>query len=428
MHISWLVKAWMIFGLVLLVFCLPVAGQIIPNHPPLEQFPAAWRYTLFVRPSLLSEFNRVDGLVQALAVHARVPTSFNRPPVLAVFSRIDVRTVELPHYHVRGGTVGISSNLPRARLGDRDGIWAALDAKYYKQTTSPDNWIVGRTENTLAALMTKHDYKNYHQVEGYAISAEARYIPLSQIWGLSVAARWRDQHHRPLGTTTQWSLLPQSRSFRPNYTATNGRERILDFTIAAENKDTPRLARRLTKFAVAYETAGGAIGGDFQYEGLFCDLRLESATFGNQRLIMRLATGARSGSLAVQHRLRLGGIGTLRGLPHQEFTGNRFWMLNVEYLFGDDLLGRLEFFPFTTAPFQKVLPVIGLGWFYDLGTAYHVRETDQLLSGWFAGQGRDNWGVFLNIANEFIRIEWASSRLLGHEHNDILRIRTGWRL
>jgi len=406
----------------------PAAGQLVSEDPQLQRFPAAWRYVLYIRPSPLSDFNRVDGLVQSVTIHGRIPTHFDRPPVLAGYSRVDVHTVELPHYRVRGGMIGVAANLPCSHLGGRDGWWATLSTQYHKQTTSPDDWIVGRTENTLAALLTKHDYKNYFQIEGYDISAAIRHVPSSQILAITVQAAWSDNAHRPLAVATQWSLLPWQRNYRPNYPAMSGRERRICFTAGLKIKDTPRLPRRVVNMSVAGEKAGGQLGGDFEFDGIFGSFNIKSAIAGNQWLTARLVGGARTGDLAQQRQLRLGGIGTLRGMPHQALTGNRFWMLNVEYHLGGDLLGRLAFFPFTTGPIHKVLPVIDVGLLYDLGAAYQVSTTDDVLTGWFGGKAHDNWGVFLSVVDDLVRVEWVSSRFLGHEYSDMVRLRTGWRL
>jgi hypothetical protein len=184
----------------------------------------------------------------------------------------------------------------------------------------------------------------------------------------------------------------------------------------------------VVKVSVAGEKAGRQLGGDFEFDGVFGSLNIKSAIAGNQWLTARLIGGARACKLGEQHRLRLGGIGTLRGTPHQAFTGNRSWMINAEYHLGGDLLGRLAFFPFTTGLVQKVLPVVDVGLLYDLGTAYQVSPADNVFSGWFGGKAFDNWGIFLSIVDDLVRIEWVSSRLLGHEYPDMVRLRIGWQL
>jgi hypothetical protein len=413
MHMSRLIHAVIILWVLSFTFSNPAAGQPATDHRQLQRFPAAWRYTLYAHPNLLSDFNRVDGLVQSLAIHARVPTAFDRPPFVAVFSRVDIHTTELPHYRVRGGAVGVSSHLPCSQLGDRDGWWASLSADYHKQTVSPDDWIVGRTENAIAALLTKHDYRNYHQIEGYTVSATAQFVPQSQKLTFTAQAAWHDDQHHPLANATQWSLLPWSKSYRPNYIAARGQEHMLSFAVGVEIRDTPRYPRRSVHFLMTGEIAGNRLGGDFEYDGVLGEIKLRWATVSSQRLALRIRVGARTGELAEQHELRLGGIGTLRGAPHR---------------IGSDLLGRLDFFPFTAGVVRKVLPIIDLGLLYDVGSAFRAQTTDNLLAGWSAGKGQDNWGIFLSIADDLMRIEWASTLFLGHDYSNVLRCRLGWRL
>ena len=157
------IRRWYLHGaaivVVLLAFVPSAVGQIAPQRLGPEPFAAAWRHAIFVQPVLLSAYNRVDGIVQSLNLRGRLPTDYARPPLLEAFGRLDVHASALPHYKVRGGSVGLASHLPRPPIGATHGLWARVFAQYQRETASPDDWIVGHAENSLAALFTKNDYK-----------------------------------------------------------------------------------------------------------------------------------------------------------------------------------------------------------------------------------------------------------------------------
>jgi len=400
--------------------------ESVPLGPQL--FEAAWRHSIFVQPVLISRYNRVDGIVHSLNLRGRVPCQFNRPPLMEASGRVDVHASALPHYHVRGGSAGITANLPRARLGATHGYWASVTAQYRKETASPDDWIVGSAENSVAALFAKNDYKNYYLREGYALVASLSYVPQAQRTAIAMNLEWHDDLQRPLESTTEWSLMPVDRLFRPNITATPGRERLLRLAAAARIQDAARVPFRTFQLGVTIEKAGGTLGGDFEYEGAFIEAKSGCKTIGNQWLNVRIVAGGRTGDLASQHLLRLGGIGTLRGVPHQRLTGNRMWMLNAEYRLGGDVLGRPTFCPFSNGWVRRAVALMDVGVLYDVGTAYGVSEEDGTLAGWFEGRAIDNWGIFLSIAHDLFRLEWAMTKFLGREHAGILRLRVGLEL
>lgn len=392
----------------------------LPLGPP--PFAASWRYPLFVHPILVSEYNRVDGIVQSLDVRGRWPLRFDRPPLVEPFGRVDVQTTVLPHYHVRGGAFGVKSHLSSARLGATHGTWAHIGATYFKTTESPDDWIVGSAENSLAALMTRHDYRNYYRAEGYSIKAGLLHIPKRQTLALALRAAWKADRHDPLRTRAEWSLFPFDRSFRPNITATPGDERMLRVRAAVKVQDAPRVPYRTFRAGLTFEKVGGSLGGDFEHDGAFIDCRGMTRTIGDQSLSLRIIAGSRTGDLPPQYRLRLGGIGSLRGVTHQSLTGNRMWMINAEYRLNRDLLGRVMFWPHSV---RRVIALLDIGFLYDVGTAYTVNPGGSMLSGWFEGRAIDDWGVFLSVAHDFIRLEWATTDFLGSEHSSILRMRVG---
>lgn len=388
-------------------------------------FAASWRHPLFVQPVLISEYNRVDGIVQSLEVRGRLPLCFDRPPLVAAFGRLDVHTTALPLYRVRGGSFGLTSHLPGPRLGATHGTWGHIGAEYYKTTASPDEWLVGSAENTLAALVTRLDYKNYYRAEGYALKAGLVHVPRGQTLAVALCAEWHADRHDPLRTSTDWSLFPFDRSFWRNMTATSGHEHLLRMRAAIGIQDAPRVPYRTLRLDVTAEQVGRSLGGDFEHKSVFVDCRATARTVGTQSLVIRVMGGGRDGHLESQYVLRMGGIGSVRGLSHHSLKGNRMWMVNAEYRLNRDLLGRAMFWPFNCNLGRLAASQLEVGFLYDVGTAYSVDPEDGVLSGWFTCRAIDNWGVFLSVAHDLLRLEWATTKFLGSEQCSILRMRAG---
>ena len=108
-------------------------------------------------------------------------------------------------------------------------------------------------------------------------------------------------------------------------------------------------------FNISLEKAGGALGGNFEYYGLSAKIKKYKRTFGPQMLIIRGFWGSRDRNVSEQFLYDLGGIGTLRGYEHKEFTGNRVAMLNVDYLFNRAIFKLL---PLKSLPFYTTMSLI----------------------------------------------------------------------
>ncbi len=94
-----------------------------------------------------------------------------------------------------------------------------------------------------------------------------------------------------------------------------------------------------------------------------------------------------------QHLFDLGGVSTLRGYDTKEFTGNRMAMVNIDYLFGGDVLGRIPL---------KGFHLLNLILFFDVGWTSHVSKTRHLVAG-FAGLDPTDFKPDVGIAVAAIR-------------------------
>ncbi len=215
-----------------------------------------------------------------------------------------------------------------------------------------DDEIVGASENTLAALLFKQDYREYFEGDGGFVSTE---IDVTDKYML--AGRYRAEENRSLAPEANWSVFDGSR-FRPNPAADEGTLR--SFTVTASHDSRPKdpddgvpfihELRRVNRdwVRLSYETSGRSLGGDFDYGVTRLDARGYWKLTPEQFLSARVLAGKEvHGRLPVQKEFYAGGISTLRAHPYKAFRGDRLLLLNVEYAV--DLFRSFQGLVFTDA-------------------------------------------------------------------------------
>ena len=80
-------------------------------------------------------------------------------------------------------------------------------------------------------------------------------------------------------------------------------------------------------------TAGGALGGDYEYARGELNGARSQRVFQRIYLDSRLRAGLATGGLPLQEEFYAGGLGTLPGYEDREFSGNRTLLLNVQLSF-----------------------------------------------------------------------------------------------
>lgn len=187
---------------------------------------------------------------------------------------------------------------------------------------------VGDTENTLASLFFREDFRHYLGREGVTLSLAAR-VPHD----LGVGLAYTDQVQRALPVTTNGSIFRPRDSFRDNPPADGGRLR--SWTIRVDHDASMRRQRALThRGFIAYETSSLRTGSDFEFERW----NLKSVwtlAVGPEAAVTLVARGGgtTSGELPRQSRFYLGGLGTLRGHDFATLSGERMALVNLEYAF-----------------------------------------------------------------------------------------------
>ena len=118
-------------------------------------------------------------------------------------------------------------------------------------------------------------------------------------------------------------------------------------------------------------------------------------------LVIRGFRGVRDKNAGEQFLYDLGGIGTLRGYGHKEFTGNRVGMINIDYLFNRTLIRKL---PLTSLPFYSTMSLIA---FFDAGWTNLGNSPKNSSSSFDIGDVKSNIGIGYSFGRDLIRLNVA---------------------
>jgi len=202
-------------------------------------------------------------------------------------------------------------------------------ASVYKLTDSNplDKEIVGDTENDLAALFFKEDFRDYFTREGATLRAR-----LDVPEGGSAKVEYLHDRYTSLPTRVTWSVFGGSSVFRPNPAVDEGEMRSIVASYAFDTVEGEGCTPNGVRLGVTVERAGGRLGGDFDFTTVVIDARNYLKLSPDQFLRYRLRIGSRTqGALPRQRLFYVGGIGTLRGHDYKELTGDQMVLWNVEY-------------------------------------------------------------------------------------------------
>ena len=244
-----------------------------------------------------------------------------------------------------GGGYAFASQRWRYELGLEQTILRnpalAVGGKAYRLLASDDDWLLSKHENTAFALLFREDYKDYYEAEGGALWLHSR-----PIRNLDIEAGFRYEETKWLDAHRNlWSLFAGEDNFAPNF----GRVDSLSRAIGIEQIDSAANASLYAE--VSYDTrdphdpyyrSGWAanlvlensspdLNSDFDYTRY----RLMAARYQKvtrrTMLLVRGVYGGSDGLLPMHRRFYLGGLGTLYGYKHKEYSGSYMWMVNTEY-------------------------------------------------------------------------------------------------
>jgi hypothetical protein len=295
----------------------PHDWQSFPRTPYGEQILMdadewVWRRGDTRAGGLRLDYNRVDQLRFGIAVQVD-PQEGLMPRVGARLEYSDGRSRWL---------YGVQVEQPLAERGrfSIGGSMARLTEHGELQQTA--DW-----ENSLALLFARQDYRDYFEREGFGAYLSSRLGELTTISAHLRQDRWRSV---PLRTSTV-SWFNTDVPLRENPAIDEGESRAL---IVRAERLTQRLLRPRAGLYhwISLETAGGQIGGDFEYTRWLADLRGVVRLSPATSFAMRAIAGSTvDGTLPRQRGFALGGADALRAHNTASIVGDQVALLQGEY-------------------------------------------------------------------------------------------------
>ena len=270
---------------------------------------------------------------------------------------------------------------------------------YSHDISTNDENVMGWLENSTAAFFAKKDFLDYFLTTGARASILYRISRKHEI-----STKFHSLEYKSISKKDVWSiyeLIDSDRKYRNNPAITEERETRVTIGYAFDSRINQFMLTDNFIFNISLEKAGSAFGGYFEYNGLNINLKKYKRTFGSQMLIVRGFLGVRDRKVSEQFLYYLGGIGTLRGYGHKEFTGNRVGMVNVDYLFNRAIfkLLPLKFLPY--------YPTMGLIAFFDAGWTNHGSDPHLTSRSFESRDVKINIGVGYSLFRDMIRINFA---------------------
>lgn len=257
-----------------------------------------------------------------------------------------------------------------------------IGALYRRNTATNDAWKTSWLENSLAASLSKNDYFDYHEVQGWTLYATHRLTRYAQL-----TTGFRTEDYASLQQETTWSLFGGS-GFAPNPAIDEGHYNAFVLALeagrVADFDDEPRGA------AVRLEAElGHGLDNPIPYNRYQADGRAYLPVTPFSTLALRLRGGYATHDAPVQKQFTIGGIGSVRGLPQNGFAGARTLIGNAEYIVDDAELLDDVFDDMTLIGF------VDAGWVGDAGTRFSAND---VLPAAGVGVGFDDRTVRLDVS------------------------------
>jgi outer membrane protein assembly factor BamA len=335
-------------------------------------------------------YSPVDGLAPAVSIGLTRfdPSGFNHTFVGGHVS-----------YKFGRDEVGYSLGIEQP-LAAGPGIF--IGGEIHDVSASDDQWRLSDAEQSLVALFFKNSFRDYYRRRGGELSGGAR---LGRDQEIVASMRW--DRHESLANETDFSFFREDHPFRSNTVIPSGdlHALVLAYTLDTRGMgdETPSAAYARHRLDDLYrsnksqapglrinwtsEIADEGLGGDYEFSRHILNARAYVRLGGRQLVSGRALIGLSAGSLPVERRFALGGIGSVHGYSFKESVGERMTLFNAEY--------RLELVPGWRGSPDGILALIA---FYDAGRMHDPVEGSR--SDWLRGTG-------VGVQSGAVRVEFG---------------------
>jgi outer membrane protein assembly factor BamA len=279
-------------------------------------------------------FSPVDAFSPAFGVHATIfdHTLFN-------------------HTYVNGYvSYKFGRDDPGYSFGVERPIFAApklfLGAEVHDGTASDDLWRLTSLEQTIAAVGFKNTFRDYYRRRGGQVFTVLRMGANNE---LSAMARW--DRHEPLANSTDFSFFRGDATYRPNPPVADQHVNALVLGYTFDTRPMSAAGQAATyerhlkdnlfghgvrqrpglRLEWTTEIAGHGLKGDADFDRHIVNTRGYIPITSYTLLSLRGLFGFSNGTLPIERRFSLGGIGSAHGYSFKEVSGAGMTLLNAEY-------------------------------------------------------------------------------------------------
>ncbi|MEW5702934.1 MAG: hypothetical protein AB1792_11995 [Candidatus Zixiibacteriota bacterium] len=314
------------------------------------------------------------------------------------------RSPYTPHLGL-AGAYAVASETWQYKLDIRQRLSRKIDltasVTIFRLTRTDDEYWVGRTPNTVYALVVGSDFRDYYGADGGGVSLTYKYRERGVL-----SVTYENADYRPLEAHPElWHLFRPDRDFRENFStldvaarellpeALAGRNRAVTLKLAVEPIQAGRPESGFNGAgSVALETAGGGLGGDYEYDRWTMQVKGWWKNGWSHRAAVRAFYGICRHDPPPNKLFYLGGVGSLPGYSQKVLYGDEAFLLNLEYRFNY----------WATRMFDG-----GVILFFDVGRAAPSRRF------WELNEFKPDIGLGMALGEEF-RLDVAK----GLDHSD----------
>lgn len=368
----------------------------ICNHATITKLLLSCSMLLLLNDSLYSQSTAIRTAKKAIRYN-RVE-GFHLGMQLKIFelNRGKIRTTAFGGYGFSSGEFTYGTNI---NYYSKNALGFKGNLNFTRNITTNDEHLMGWLENTTSVFFAKKDFLDYFFTTGVRASILYRITRKHETSLKFHALEYDDIREKDVWSFYQ--LIDSKRKYRENPEIDEERGIGVSVGYTFDSRINQFMITDNFIFNITLEKAGGALGGYFEYYGWSVNLKKYKRTFGPQMLIIRGFLGIRDRTVSEQFLYDLGGIGTLRGYKHKEFTGNRVGMVNVDYLFNRAIFKLL---PVKFLPFYPTMSLIA---FFDAGWTNLGTKPLSAGKSFDSSDIKTNIGIGYSIARDMVRIDFA---------------------
>jgi hypothetical protein len=244
----------------------------------------------------------------------------------------------------------------------------AIGGEYHRLIDTPDYWIIGSLENSLAAFLLREDFQDFYLREGGSAYLEQHFTRHAQIQVGYQVDRLDDMSRH-----TKWSLFGGKKKFRPNPAMSTGDLAAIQASLVLDTRNSKNHPSQGWWIQIDGEHALADGHSDFKFDRFVADIRRYQPLGYGEGIDIRLRAGSATGAPPWQRTFHLGGLSTLRGFRYKAFPmgpmepgGNRMLLGQAELRIGSEIFQ--ESMDLDMMSFSRFVLFADAGWVGDADT------------------------------------------------------------